>query len=256
MIEETQDLILEAHRGVSNEYPENTLAAFRAAKELGYSMIELDTKFTADDKCIFLHDATLNRTARLADGSELEKETRADSLTLDEIRELDAGIFMGERFKGEKIPTLEEVLDFAEEAGIPLKFDNVLWSHTPGQREIMFSAAESSKAVCGFTCSTTGQVKALLERLPDAYVHFDGVVSDESLSELEKLVKPERLYVWMRFDNAVTAWNTTPPVDETYAAKIEKIGKLGVWLLTKPEEAERAKKLGAYIAETDGRLRP
>ncbi|MGN1128151.1 MAG: glycerophosphodiester phosphodiesterase family protein, partial [Candidatus Flemingiibacterium sp.] len=152
MIEETQDLILEAHRGVSNEYPENTLAAFRAAKELGYGMIELDTKFTADDKCIFLHDATLNRTARLADGSELEKETRADSLTLDEIRELDAGIFMGERFKGEKIPTLEEVLDFAGEAGIPLKFDNVLWSHTPGQREIMFSAAESSKAVCGFTC--------------------------------------------------------------------------------------------------------
>ena len=41
--------ILEAHRGVALHYPENTMSAFRAASELGYGMIELDTKFTADD---------------------------------------------------------------------------------------------------------------------------------------------------------------------------------------------------------------
>lgn len=55
--------ILEAHRGVSAYYPENTLAAFTAAKKLGYGMIELDTKFTADNRCVCLHDKSINRTA-------------------------------------------------------------------------------------------------------------------------------------------------------------------------------------------------
>lgn len=249
-------MILEAHRGVANEYPGNTLAAFRAAKTLGYGMIELDTKFTADNRCVILHDRTVNRTARRADGSALETETEIDTLTLDEVRMLDAGIYMGERFRGEKIPTLEEVLDFAAEANIPLKFDNVLWSHTPEQRGIFFSAVEKSDAVCGFTCFTIDQVRMLLDIMPDAVVHFDGPVNDETLSELSVLVKPARLYVWMRFDNAVTAWNKTPPCDARSAAAVKKIGKLGVWLLTGEEELVRAAELGADVVETDGQLRP
>ena len=256
MNETANDIILEAHRGVSNEYPENTLAALRAAWELGYGMIELDTKFTADDKCVLLHDHTVNRTARRADGSAIEGETAIAALTLDEVRELDAGIYMGERFKGEKIPTLEEVLDFAAEAGIPLKFDNVLWSHTSKQREILFSAVEGSDAVCGFTCYTTEQVRILLKRLPDAYVHFDGKVDDIALAELARLVSPDRLYVWMRFDNAATSWNTTPPATPEAAEQIHKIGKLGVWIIHTEAELKTAVALGADIAETDGSLRP
>ena len=67
-------VILEAHRGVSAYYPENTLSAYAAAKALGYGMIELDNKFTADNRCVCLHDRTLNRTARYADGSKLAEE--------------------------------------------------------------------------------------------------------------------------------------------------------------------------------------
>lgn len=249
-------MILEAHQGVANEYPGNTLAAFRAAKALGYGMIELDTKFTADNRCVILHDRTVNRTARHADGTALETETGVDTLTLDEVRRLDAGIYMGERFRGEKIPMLEEVLDFAGEAGIPLKFDNVLWSHTPEQRKLLFSAAETSDAVCGFTCFTTDQVKMLLDIMPGAVVHFDGPVNRDELSALSVLVDPARLYIWMRFDNAVTAWNKTPPCDARSAAAVKKIGKLGVWLLTNEEELLRAAELGADVVETDGQLRP
>lgn len=249
-------IALEAHRGVSSEYPENTLAAFRAAKELGYSMIELDTKFTADDECVILHDTTLNRTGRNPDGSMIDGEVRISDITLEEAKKYDFGLFMGENYSNEKIPTLAEVIEFAAEEKISLKFDNVLWSHKPAQREKMFSALSDSGIDFGITCSELWQVKELLNQIPDATVHFDGTVSEESLNELSKLVLPERLYVWMRFDNKITSWNTTPPVDENYAALVKKHGKLAVWLLTTAEEAARAEKLGACIAETDGRLKP
>ena len=61
--------LLQAHRGVSSEYPENTMAAFRASVEQGYDLIELDPKHTADGKFVILHDKTLARTARDADGN-------------------------------------------------------------------------------------------------------------------------------------------------------------------------------------------
>lgn len=249
-------MILEAHRGVSNEYPENTLAAFRAAKKLGYGMIELDTKFTADNICVMLHDSSLNRTARLPDGSMLEKDTPIAGLTLSEAKKYDVGLMMGERFRGESVPTLTEVLRFAVSAPIPLKFDNVMWSHTKEQREILYTEIKNSGLECGFTCNSLSHIHELLEKMPDAAVHFDGAVSEETLAELSDLVRKEKLTVWMRFDNKITSWNKTPPVSAEYAEMVHKVGKLGVWLLTTKEELEKAISLGADIAETDGSLRP
>lgn len=249
-------ILLEAHRGVANEYPSNTLAAFKAAKTLGYSMIELDTKFTKDQKCVILHDQTINGTARYPDGSRLDAELKIGDITLDEARKYDFGISTAARFAGEPIPTLEEVLSFAAQANIPLKFDNVLWSHTPEQREILFSSLSASGAKYGITCNTVEQAAEVMRRLPNSAVHFDGTVTEDRVIELSKLVPYDKLFIWMRFDNAQTSWNPTPPVNEAYAAMINKYAHLGVWILTKDEEAERAEALGAYIAETDGSLRP
>ena len=59
---------LQAHRGVSAEFPENTMVAFQAAADQGYGLIELDPKYTADGQIVMLHDSYLKRTARDADG--------------------------------------------------------------------------------------------------------------------------------------------------------------------------------------------
>lgn len=249
-------MILEAHRGVSNEYPENTLSAFHAAKKLGYGMIELDTKFTADNVCVILHDSTLNRTARLPDGSILENDTPIIGLTLSEVKKYDVGLMMGERFRGESVPTLSEVLRFAASDPIALKFDNVIWSHTKEQREILHTEIKNSSAVCGITCNNLTHISELLGKMPDAAIHFDGAVSEETFADLSNLVHKEKLTVWMRFDNKITSWNKTPPASEEYAEMVHKVGKLGVWLLTTKEELEMAISLGADIAETDGSLRP
>ena len=91
-----------AHRGASEVAPENTMAAFRMAAELGANAIELDAKLTADGVVVVLHDQTLDRTTN--------GRGRLSHHTLEEIRKLDAGGFFSKEFRDERIPTLEEVL--------------------------------------------------------------------------------------------------------------------------------------------------
>ncbi|MEI6306166.1 MAG: glycerophosphodiester phosphodiesterase family protein, partial [Deltaproteobacteria bacterium] len=94
--------LLIAHRGASREAPENTLAAFRLAFSEGADGIEADFRLTRDGKIICLHDSSTSRTA----GIDLKV---ADS-SLKELRRLDVGAWKGECWRGELIPTLEEVL--------------------------------------------------------------------------------------------------------------------------------------------------
>lgn len=97
-----------AHRGASGHAPENTLAAFRRAVELGATFIETDLQITRDARVIAIHDLTLDRTTN--------GEGQVHLQTLEQVRALDAGSWFGDRtFAGERIPTLEEILDFAKE---------------------------------------------------------------------------------------------------------------------------------------------
>ena len=73
-----------AHRGGSAEAPENTLAAFRSAKENGAIGVEFDVDFTKDSRAVVIHDATVDRTTN---GS-----GPVSSFTLEEIRKLDASV--------------------------------------------------------------------------------------------------------------------------------------------------------------------
>ncbi len=95
-------LIVTAHRGFSGEYPENTLAAFRAAIAAGADMVELDVHLTSDREVVVIHDDTLERTT---DGKGAVAER-----TLAELKKLDAGFRFNPQFSGEPIPTLAEVL--------------------------------------------------------------------------------------------------------------------------------------------------
>ena len=97
------DFLRIAHRGASAERPENTLAAFRRALELGAGMIECDLHLCSDGHVVVIHDAKLDRTT---DGRGPVRE-----LPLGEIRRLDAGRWRGAEFAGERVPTLEETLD-------------------------------------------------------------------------------------------------------------------------------------------------
>lgn len=99
---ESGELLVVAHRGASLNAPENTISAFDRALDHGVHMIELDVQFSADKHPIVFHDDTLGRTA--------EGERLIGEMTLQEIQDLDVGSWFGEAFKGEKIPSLRDVL--------------------------------------------------------------------------------------------------------------------------------------------------
>ena len=92
-----------AHRGASAHAPENTLAAFELALAHGANGVELDVKLSADGEVVVIHDATIDRTTG--------EKGHVSKLTLAALRELDAGSFFSEEFRGEKIPTLAEVFE-------------------------------------------------------------------------------------------------------------------------------------------------
>lgn len=91
-----------AHRGASNIAPENTLASIREALKSNPDRIEIDVQQTADGIIVLLHDISLERTTN---GKGLVKNK-----TYVELEKLDAGSWFSNKFKEEKIPTLEEAI--------------------------------------------------------------------------------------------------------------------------------------------------
>jgi glycerophosphoryl diester phosphodiesterase len=96
-----------AHRGASLQAPENTLAAFRKAKELGIHWVEFDVMLTADDEVVVIHDETLERTTN--------GKGAIGMLTYSELQALDAGSWFHSDYCNEKVSTFRAVMDFLNE---------------------------------------------------------------------------------------------------------------------------------------------
>jgi len=84
------------HRGSCGEFPENTVLGIKEAIKNDVDGVEIDVRLTKDNQLVVIHDETVDRTTN--------GEGKVENLTLKEIKELDAG-------DGEKIPTLQEIMD-------------------------------------------------------------------------------------------------------------------------------------------------
>jgi glycerophosphoryl diester phosphodiesterase len=100
---QADDTLIVAHRGASALAPENTISSFDMAVTLGADYIEVDVQMTGDGKLVAMHDVTVNRTTN--------GTGRIKSLTFEELAVLDAGSWFSPKFKGERIPSLEKILD-------------------------------------------------------------------------------------------------------------------------------------------------
>lgn len=107
-----QSVRIAGHRGHSAGAPENTLASFRKARELGGKGVtcETDLALTSDGELILIHDATVDRTT---DGQGL-----VQNMTYGEIAQLDAGAWFDKSFAGEQVPRLRDALQLARELDI------------------------------------------------------------------------------------------------------------------------------------------
>ncbi|XP_010887751.1 glycerophosphodiester phosphodiesterase 1-like isoform X2 [Esox lucius] len=106
-----------AHRGGGHDAPENTIAAIREASRNGATAVELDLGFTADGVAVLMHDQTVERTTN-GTGA-------VGTLDLAELRTLDATARhrLREKFKGERVPTLQEAVEECIKHQLTIFFD-------------------------------------------------------------------------------------------------------------------------------------
>ena len=109
-----------AHRGASGQAPENTLAAVRRAVELRVDRVEVDVQRTKDGVPVVIHDTTLARTTDVRRVYPRRAPWLVGDFTLAEIQRLDAGGWYSPAFAGERVPTLEEVLQVLDPSGTGL----------------------------------------------------------------------------------------------------------------------------------------
>ena len=98
------------HRGAAASAPENTLVSIKRAFAEGARWVEFDAKLTGDGHAILMHDETLDRTTN--------GTGRVRDLSLDQIRQVDAGAWFDAAFAGERVPTLVAALDLLASLGM------------------------------------------------------------------------------------------------------------------------------------------
>ena len=94
------------HRGASGHAPENTMAAFERALQLGADGIEFDVQRSSDGRLMIFHDDELRRTTN--------REGSLRKLTFDDLRKVDSGAWFSADFLGERILSIEELFDFLQ----------------------------------------------------------------------------------------------------------------------------------------------
>ncbi|MBT4096261.1 MAG: hypothetical protein HOM68_16430 [Gemmatimonadetes bacterium] len=154
-------IVVVAHRGDSGNHPENTRAAFEAAVALRVECIELDVHLSRDGELVIIHDDRVDRTS---DGS-----GEVSDLTWSQIKTLDAGLWFGAAFAGERFLTLDEALELIPE---PIRL-NV---HIKTSAETLESVTRSTVSIL--------HKRGLLER---AYVAGDETTLSMARSECEHI---------------------------------------------------------------------
>lgn len=168
-IEYVRTMEVTAHRGASVSFPENTMAAFEGAKELGADWIELDVQQSRDGQIFVMHDTNFLRTAGV--------DRNTWEMDYDEIRQMDVGSFFDSRFRGECAPLLSDVIAYAKKDGIKL---NIELKPTGHEQDFEQNVAKIIQAERFWEqCVITSQVYDVLEAVKayDDRIHTVYVMS-------------------------------------------------------------------------------
>ncbi|HLZ13838.1 MAG TPA: glycerophosphodiester phosphodiesterase family protein [Candidatus Acidoferrum sp.] len=209
-------MLLIAHRGASGYAPENTLAAFRKAVAMGLSFIETDLQLSRDARFVAIHDDTVNRTTNGQGG--------VHDLTLAELRRLDAGSWFGSSFAGERIPTLEEILEFAKRHDVVFYLELKPGGSWGGEHALIGALRESGEIARVVVISFDSALVAAVRRVEPTLMTgllFDGQFEKPIERTLEigarqlvirgDLVTPALIAEARRNDLQVICWTVNHP---------------------------------------------
>lgn len=175
--------IVVAHRGVPSLAPENTMAGYYLSHELGADLIETDIQQTKDGHIIVMHDTTVDRTT---DGTGAVAD-----LTLEEIKELDAGSYFGEEFAGEKVPTFREFLEGFKDKDVVLLVElKAVDIEEQVLQEIMDVGVEDKVVLQSFNIESVEKFREISPHLSVGYLYSAPVPGspEERIQEAEQML--------------------------------------------------------------------
>ena len=232
---------LVGHRGAMGHAPENTFASFNLAHHLGAEFVECDVHLSKDKRVVVIHDERVDRTT---DGHGFVKD-----LTLQQIKKLDAGSWHSKKFKGERVPTLEELLLWAKkqishrrfQMGVAIEIKN----HPVRYPEIaervietlVQTGMESRVVLISFDHGAVKEAKAVNEKVAT------GILYDKALAD------PCKRALQMKADALFPRGNL---VTKRLVQKAHKEGlAVATWTVNEPREMKRIIACGADAIATN-----
>jgi glycerophosphoryl diester phosphodiesterase len=220
------------HRGASYLAPENTMASVMLGWEKGAD-VEVDIYLTKDNRIVVIHDKTTKRTTGV--------ELKVAESTSQELRQLDAGSFKSEKFTGEPIPFLTDIVESippGRKLYIEIKCGQEV---LPYLRELLAESGKMSQIVIiGFDLETVTKSKELID-VPTYWLK-----GTEKIKETEEWIPHDPQLIQTAKNNGLDGMDvhyagvTKEFVDAATAAG----QKLYVWTVDDPEEAARLVNLG------------
>lgn len=230
--------ILIAHRGMSEMYPENTLAAYKAAVENGFSF-ECDVYMTKDARIFSFHDPDLKRIAGI--------DKRCADCTWDEVKNLDVGSWMDKKWKDERPVTFEQILSLARDGRI-IEIDVKMGPEiVPHIKKAVSQQTNATPKNIVFASAREDTIKALREQMSD-FTAWMGVTCRKGWSRQDppRPVEDALRIVRASKANGVALQFDSVLITADYIKTLKNAGyAVNVWTIDSPEEAHLAASRGA-----------
>lgn len=232
-----QSLLVMGHRGAPEAAPENTVSSFQAAMELGAHGIEMDVMLSKDDYIVVIHDYDLDKTT---DGTGPVKEH-----TLEQLKALDAGSWFSEKFAGEQIPLLEEVIESLDDTALLNIEIKSMSPTTDGLEKAVVTVIQEYNLYDRVMVSSFNPISLIRVKLADKQIPVGLIYSADLPAFLSDgwfipLLRPEALHPQFEM------------VDEEYMAWARKKGyRVNVWTVNEKEDIRRMIELGVDGIITD-----
>jgi len=226
------------HRGSSKEAPENTLASSRLAFSEQADGVEVDVRMTKDGQLVCIHDKNTLRTTGV--------EALIKEKTLAELKSMDAGQWKGEQWKGEAIPSLQEILEFIPQGKkIFIEMKEGLHTIDPLIRCIETSNLNTKQiSVNSFHQEVVKKMKQEMEKITtNLLVFFESNENNSDKEVLHKLLESNL--------DGVGAQNHSK-LSPVFVNKILEAGKkVHVWTVDNVDEAKNYKAIGLSSITTN-----
>jgi glycerophosphoryl diester phosphodiesterase len=216
LLQRITNVLVIAHRGASGHAPENTLAAFKRAVALGATFIETDLQLTRDSRFVAMHDPTVDRTTN--------GQGKVHDLTLMELRRLDAGSWFGSEFAGERIPTVDDILEFSKKHDVVFYLELKPGGSWGGEHALVGALRESGEIPRSVVISFDADILARLRKIEPTLMTgllYDGQIEEPLEKALEvgarqlavrgDLVTPALLKGARKRDLQVVCWTVNHP---------------------------------------------